>query len=119
MLARYMEATERADAEALAQTLHEEVRFSMPPDPFWSIGREATIESWVDGGFGSEALGAFRCLRTAANRQPAVACYVRRPGDEEYRPLAVDVLRIEGGLIAEVITFPGDLFPAFGLPATL
>jgi hypothetical protein len=30
--------------------------------------------------------------------------------------LALDVLRIEDGLIAEVVTFPPDSFPPFGLP---
>jgi hypothetical protein len=29
------------------------------------------------------------------------------------------VLRIEGGLIAEITTFGASLFQAFGLPATL
>ena len=52
--------------------------------------------------------------------QPAAAHYLRPPGDMGYRPLALDVLRIEAGRIAEIISFvfPG-LFPAFGLPPTL
>jgi hypothetical protein len=29
------------------------------------------------------------------------------------------VLRIEDGEIAEIVTFMRDVFPAFGLPATL
>jgi RNA polymerase sigma-70 factor (ECF subfamily) len=119
LLARYVEATERGDAEALAQTLHEELRFSMPPDPSWSVGRDATVRSWVEGGFGSEDFGAFRCLVTAANRQPAVANYVRRPGDDRYRLFALDVLRVEDGLVAEIVTFSGDLSARFGLPPTL
>jgi hypothetical protein len=31
----------------------------------------------------------------------------------------LDVLRTEGGVIAEITTFDADLFPAFGLPPTL
>jgi hypothetical protein len=30
--------------------------------------------------------------------------------------LALDVLRIEDGLIAEIVVFPPDSFPTFGLP---
>ena len=56
-------------------------------------------------------------MPTGANRQPAVAWYLRAPGDGTYRPLAFDVLRIEGGLVAEIgsYVYP-ELFPAFGLP---
>ena len=57
-----------------------------------------------------------RRARTASRRS---ACYVRRPGDDRFRPLALDVLRIEDGEIAEITTFPADLFAAFGLPAEL
>ncbi|HEX7778909.1 MAG TPA: hypothetical protein VF424_06720 [Vicinamibacterales bacterium] len=53
---------------------------------------------------------------TRANLQPAVANYVRRPGDSAWRALALDVLRIEEGVIAEIVTFSPDCFPSFGLP---
>ena len=114
-----MELSERADAQGLAATLHEDVRFSMPPQPGVWVGRERVVGSWVEGGFGSETFGAMRCVLTRANGQPAVACYVRRPGEDEFRPLALDVLRIEAGAIAEIVTFDGDVFGWFGLPATV
>jgi RNA polymerase sigma-70 factor (ECF subfamily) len=53
-----------------------------------------------------------------ANRQPAAANYLRRPGETEFRALALDVLRFEDGKLAEIIVFRGNLFPAFGLPLT-
>jgi len=58
-------------------------------------------------------------LLTAANMQPAVAGYSRRAGEVEYRPLALYVLRIEDGLIKQIITFAPKVFPAFGLPPAL
>jgi RNA polymerase sigma-70 factor (ECF subfamily) len=119
LLDRYVEASERGDADALAALLHEDARFSMPPEPQVWVGRDAMVSSWVEGGFGTEALGEMRCLLTRANLQPAVACYVRKPGEGLYRALALDVLRIENGAIAEIITFRSDLFGAFGLPQTL
>ena len=67
-------------------------------------------------GFGSEQFGRLRCVVTRANLQPAVAAYVRRPGDSAWRALALDVLRIEDGVIAEIVTFPPDCFLPFGLP---
>ena len=53
---------------------------------------------------------------TYANLQPAVAAYVCRPGDSTWRALALDVLRIEDGLITEILVFMPENFPAFGPP---
>jgi hypothetical protein len=50
---------------------------------------------------------------------PAAASYLRAPGDAEFRAFKLDVLRTEGGAIAEITTFNADLFPAFGLAPTL
>ena len=119
LLARYVAYSERADAEGLAALLHEDVRFSMPPTPGVWAGRDTVVKSWVDGGFGAEGFGSMRCVVTGANGQPAVACYVRKPGDEAYRPLAVDVLRLRDDVVTEIVTFDGTVFERFGLPATL
>ena len=48
-----------------------------------------------------------------------MACYVRRPGDDGYSPMALDVLRISGDEVAEITTFDGSTFGWFGLPAKL
>jgi hypothetical protein len=88
----------------------------MPPEPGTAAGREAMFKVWVEGGFGSERFGRLRCIVTHANLQPAVAAYVCRPGDSTWRALALDVLRIEDGLITEIVTFMPDSFSLFGLP---
>ncbi|MCW3012693.1 MAG: polymerase subunit sigma-70 [Solirubrobacterales bacterium] len=119
LLARYVEASEQADAEGVAALLHEDVRFSMPPQPGVWEGRDTVVGCWVEGGFGTDAFGEMRCVLTRANRQPAVAAYVRKPGEAEFRPLAVDVLRIEDGLVRGIVTFDGSLFGRFDLPASL
>lgn len=64
----------------------------------------------------SERFGRVRCVVTHANLQPAVACYQCRPGDSTWRALALEVLRIEDGLITEIVVFPPDRFPLFRLP---
>jgi RNA polymerase sigma-70 factor, ECF subfamily len=119
LVQRYIEATESLDADALLEMLSEDARFSMPPEPGVWVGRDSIVSSWIDGGFGTGEYRDFRLIATRANRQPAVANYLRRPGDSEYRPLAVDMLRIEDGAIVEIIAFSGELFPALGLPAML
>jgi RNA polymerase sigma-70 factor, ECF subfamily len=119
LLRRYVEATERPDPDAFVEMMREDARFSMPPQPGTWVGAKEIVEAWKAGGFGSPDFGEFRCLVTRANTQPAVANYVRRPGDDEFRQMAIDVLRIEEGQVAEIVTFPPDVFPAFELPAKL
>jgi RNA polymerase sigma-70 factor, ECF subfamily len=74
---------------------------------------------WLEGGFGSEAFGRLRCVTTRANRQPALANYVLRSSDTAYRAMALDVLRVEEGIITEIVTFGPEVFPAFALPLVL
>lgn len=122
LLARYMEATDRADVAAMTALLSEEARLTMPPYPTWFQGREdiATSMALATDPASSTYLGELRTMATAANRQPAVAAYVRRRGDSEYRALGIDVLRLEGGLVIEVTRFiRADIFEAFGLKSTL
>jgi RNA polymerase sigma-70 factor, ECF subfamily len=120
LLQRYLEANDRGDAAAMIELLREDALFAMPPKPEWWMGREAIVAGWVEGGFGSPSFGDFRSVATRANGQPAAACYLRRPGEPEYRAFALDVLRVEDGAVTEVIAF--DLEPfldALGLPPTL
>lgn len=119
LVARYVEFSERVDVAGLTAVLDPGVRFSMPPQPGLWVGRDEVVRGWVDSGFGSESFGRLRCLVTRANGQPAVAAYLRKPGDDVFAPLAIDVLRVRGGLVTEIVTFDGAVFGHFGLPATL
>ena len=116
LLDRYVEYSEGPDPIALKRLLSEDVRFSMPPQPDVWEGRDEVVQSWIDGGFGSEAFGSLRCVVTRANRQPAVAFYVRTPGQEDYTPLALEVLQVVDGEVADIVTFDGSVFAWFGLP---
>ncbi|MGO1053479.1 RNA polymerase subunit sigma-70 [Crossiella sp. CA198] len=120
ILARFIAATESADMTAMAQLLHADALHTMPPHPFSMRGRDELIAQWslvMPGG--SDSWGQWAALPTWVNRQPAVANYVLKPGATEYTVAALDVLRVEDGLVAEVVTFEGKLITAFGLPATL
>jgi RNA polymerase sigma-70 factor, ECF subfamily len=116
LLKNYVQATEAADFRAFESIIRADATFRMPPEPGTAAGRDAIFKVWVEGGFGSERFGRLRCIVTYANTQPAVAAYVCRPGDSAWRALALDVVRIEEGLITEIVTFSPDTFSLFGLP---
>jgi RNA polymerase sigma-70 factor (TIGR02960 family) len=120
LLERYVQATERSDVNALAEMLREDVRSSMPSAAETYAGRDVVVRSWVEAGFGTPSFGQLRCVITSANKTPAVACYLRKPGDTEFRALAVDILQIENGAIIEITTFGLEgKTEAFGLPPVL
>jgi RNA polymerase sigma-70 factor (TIGR02960 family) len=116
LLEGFIDAHERADAAAAAALAREDIRVTMPPHP-WCYDGLASIRPLLEQGLKDP--GEWRLVPTRANRQPTAASYLRAPGDTEFRAFKLDVLRIEGGLIAEITTFGASLFPAFGLPPTL
>ena len=113
-------AAGQSDAEALTRLLSRDALFTMPPAPMAFAGNAAVVRSWVEGGFGTPPYDDFRCIVTRANGMPAIANYLRRPGDPHHAAFALDVLRIENGTIAEVTAFElEDLIDAFGIPRIL
>jgi RNA polymerase sigma-70 factor, ECF subfamily len=118
LLQRYVEAHERADAEALAALLREDARLTMPPHAVWFAGREAIMVAMRQGF--EPSFGHLRTVAAEANGGPAAAHYLRPPGESVHRPLALDVVVVEGGLVTEITSFVSpELFPAFGLPPEL
>ena len=61
----------------------------------------------------------WRLIPVGANRMPAAASYLCRPGDNVFRAMKFDVMRMDAGTIAEITTFDAKLFGVFGLPPTL
>ena len=116
LLEGFIDAHQRADAAAAAALAREDIRVTMPPKP-WCFDGLASIQPLLEQGLTEP--GEWRLVPTRANRQPTAASYLRAPGETEFRAFKLDVLRIEGGRIAEITTFDASLFPAFGLPPTL
>ncbi|MDX6283236.1 MAG: polymerase sigma-70 factor, subfamily [Kribbellaceae bacterium] len=119
LLKKYMDAWERADSEGIAQLMHEDIRITMPPYPFWFEGRvdaQRIMAANLDPD-GDTNRGDWRFLVISVNRQPALAAYLRVPGDDLYRPFGIDVFRVEDGLIAEMTAFELTDFERLGLPA--
>jgi len=109
---------EGADAARAAELLAEDVRVTMPPNPWLYEGRDAVL-TLFEGGTGYNGPGEWQLVPTAANRQPAAASYLRDWNDTEFRAFKIDVFDIRDGLVAQITTFGSELFDAFGLPPTL
>jgi RNA polymerase sigma-70 factor, ECF subfamily len=125
LLRRYVDAHAQADASAVIELLDEQVRLTMPTIIDGVVqelnrfdGREAVGAFFADI-LGAGSPGEWKLVAVSANRQPAAANYVRRPGESTYRAITLDVLRIENGAVVEITTFDARVFPSFGLPLTL
>jgi RNA polymerase sigma-70 factor (ECF subfamily) len=119
LLARYVEAFERYDMEALTSLIHEDATQSMPPYDLWLRGRDDILTWWV--GPGATCRGSRVIPTIAANGAPAFGQYRPRPTGGGYEPWALQVLEIEDGRIVDFTFFldTDRVFPLFGLPLDL
>lgn len=117
LVRRYADASVATDIGGLTALLRDDVRSSMPPTPGLYVGRDVVVNDWVESGF--EDMQGLRAVVTSVNRQPAVAFYIWRKPEGAYLPLAIDVLRVTGGAITEIVTFHEVQFPLLGLPERL
>lgn len=114
-LAGYVHAHESGDLQATLDLITDDIRITMPPAPYLYEGRAGVAELVAR----ADGFGEWRLLPVRANRQPAAACYVRRPGEAAFTAFKVDVLRVVEGRIAEITTFGVKHFPAFALAPVL
>jgi RNA polymerase sigma-70 factor (TIGR02960 family) len=120
LLAGFIDAHERGDADAALALIRDDIRITMPPHPLLFEGI-ADFQRLLERAFGRAGadMGDWRLVPTRANRQPAAASYLRAIGDDTYRAFKLDVLRVAEGRIAEITTFDAALFEQFGLAPTL
>jgi RNA polymerase sigma-70 factor (ECF subfamily) len=116
LLARYVEAFERYDMDALTELIQEDATQSMPPYDMWLSGRDDILAWWF--GPGATCRNSRVIPTTAANGAPAFAQYRPRPDGEGYEPWALQVVEISGGRIVEITFFldTETVFPLFGVP---
>jgi len=116
LLARYVDAFERYDMDALTALIHEDATQSMPPYDLWLNGREDIFAWWLGPGIGCR--GSRVIPTTAANGAPAFGQYKPRETGGGYEPWALQVLEIADGRIVDFTFFldTGRVFPPFGLP---
>jgi RNA polymerase sigma-70 factor, ECF subfamily len=118
LLARYVDAFEQYDIEALTSLIQEDAQQSMPPFDLWLRGRDDILTWWFGPGIGCK--GSRVIPTTAANGSPAFGQYKPSP-DGGYEPWALQVIELGDGRIVEFTFFldTATLFPLFGLPARL
>ena len=119
LLARYVDAFERYNMEALTALIHEDATQSMPPYELWLSGREDILRWWVGPGAGCR--GSRMLPTVAANGAPAFGQYKPSESGSGHDPWALQVLEVAGGRIAEFTFFlaTDTIFPLFGLPPRL
>jgi RNA polymerase sigma-70 factor (ECF subfamily) len=119
LLARYVDAFERYDMDALTSLIHEDATQSMPPYDLWLSGRDDILAWMVGPGAGCRGSRVIPAL--AANGAPAFGQYRTSPTGEGHEPWALQVLETSGGRIVGFTFFLDTeaLFPLFGLPLRL
>ena len=118
LLARYVEAFEQYDIEALTSLIQEDASQSMPPFDMWLAGREDILTWWFGPGIGCQ--GSRVIPTVSANGSPAFGQYKPSP-DGGYDPWALQVLELSGGRIVQFTFFldTESMFPLFGLSPRL
>jgi RNA polymerase sigma-70 factor (TIGR02960 family) len=119
ILHRYLAAWRACDIAALVDLLREDALLTMPPFPLAYRGREAIAQFLATVPAGGR-LDQITLVPARANRQPAVAAYIRDPGSRRATAYGIMVLTIDGSVIGEITGFADPaLFPLFGLPSHL
>ena len=118
LFARYVEAFQDYDIEALTSLIQEDASQSMPPYDLWLRGRDDILTWWFGPGIGCR--GSRLVPTVSANGSPAYGQYKPAPGGG-YEPWALQVIEVSDGRIVEFTFFldTDTVFPLFGLPARL
>jgi RNA polymerase sigma-70 factor, ECF subfamily len=117
VLARYVDAFERYDMDALASLLHDDVIQTMPPYAMWLQGRDDVLAWYAGPGIGC---AGSRLLAGHANGCAAFAQYRVDPTGG-HSPWALQVIEVRGDRIAAVHSFldTAESFARFGFPPHL
>ena len=121
MLARYVDAFETYDMDALVRLFTEDAIFEMPPFDGWYQG-PADIVTLSSVHCPAQGPGDMRFVSTTANGQPAAALYMRNPETGVHEAFQLHVLSVQSGKVSHVVAFhaqDGALFETFGLAPTL
>ena len=115
VLRRYLAAIESGDTGQLAGLLRADVSYEMPPIARWFKGRLAVLDHHQQRVFTRPHAARL----TSANGYPALAMYTRDEAGS-FRAHGIHLVEQSAGSITRIVVFlDPELFPAFGLPATL
>jgi RNA polymerase sigma-70 factor (ECF subfamily) len=119
LLARYVDAFQAYDIDALTALIREDAIQSMPPFDLWLSGRDDIFAWWWGPGIGCR--GSRVMAAPAANGTVAFGQYKPSDSGSGFDPWALQVIEFDRGLIKELTFFldTARLFPLFGLPPRL
>jgi RNA polymerase sigma-70 factor (TIGR02960 family) len=115
IVAKFVNAYESADLDALVALLTDDVFMSMPPMPLEYEGRDV-VARFCALIFGSGR--KFSLVPTRANGQPAFGAYVRAPTGIRHGTGLI-TLTLTGDRICAMSRFDSSVLPWFGLPRSL
>ncbi len=115
LVARWTDAWQAGDVDAIVAMLADDARYCMPPLPEWYRGHEAIRAFLADGPLRSR----WRFESTTANGQIAFGTYLWDDDAGCFVPGGLDVLTLDGRRVAEVTAFLDADLTRFGLPARL
>jgi RNA polymerase sigma-70 factor (TIGR02960 family) len=119
LVARFGDAFERGDLDAVVALLTEDAWIRMPPEPHEYQGRREIADFLRSRRIWSHGR-SIRLVATRANGQPAFAYYLSDSHADVSRAGGMFVLTVENDAITAITRF-GDtgVLPYFGLPRTL
>lgn len=107
VLGAYVRSWEARDLDALVALLRDDVGFAMPPHALWFRGA-ATVRVFLQTPrFAAFWARGLRVRPTRANGLPALAFYHPGDGAGVFRLHSIQVVRFEGGAVADATTFIG------------
>ena len=117
LAARFTDAMERADLDALIELLVTDVRLSMPPAMLEYRGIESAQRVYAAVIFRPGR--TYRVIPTRANGQPAFGLYLADPHASVCRAYCLLVITTAGDHITAITSFSTNVMTRFGLPRTL
>jgi RNA polymerase sigma-70 factor (TIGR02960 family) len=116
LVAKFVRAYDSGHIDALVALLTADVSVSMPPMPLEYQGREVVARFLASV---SRQGRRFDLVPTRANGQLAFGVYLRSPTSGLCHAAGLDVVTVEGDLVAAITRFDKDVLPSFGLPQSL
>ena len=113
LAARWADAWQAGDVNAIVAMLAADARYSMPPLPEWYRGQDEIRAFLLRGPLQSR----WRFRPTTANGQLAFGTYLWQHAAGAYVPGGLDVLTLRDGCVAEITAFLTADLTRFGLPA--
>ena len=119
LAARFADAIERGDVDAMVSMLTDDAWLTMPPAPLEYQGR-AVIAAFMRGVGFRNGTRRYRLVPVGANGQPAFGCYISDHDDPVGHAHGLLLVATAGERVTAMTRFiDNSVLPYFSLPRTL